>query len=738
MVQSMKLVLAVVLLGMWAVVPATLIAQEDVDAVGISEDAPVARDVTAREGERTLEDLWKDMIHYVRVARPDLAAKFAQEIIQGEYADRDIYSMSITYPGSRNELIRASRLPEMREEASRILSLIESGYEGHRADPDQIARSIEQLGGNLSEYTAASRRLITSGEYAMPQMIARLRDPSASKIIKDRIVTVLPRMGRDAVRPMAVALQTDDPMLQRILASALGRIGYPHAAPRLKELLERPGIVDAVRDAARSALIATAGEQALEKPLAELYYDWAVKYYYSDDSLQPDARYELANVWYWENELGVTYRTVPRQALCDIYAMRYARIALQNNPQLEAAVPIWLSAILNKQANWPEGVEDPTWRDDLRGADFYMLAAGARFQQDVLARALDDRNTPVAYGAIGALANTAGAPSLVQPLPGGAQPLVQALTYPELKVRLLAGLSLAHALPQESFNGKDLVIPALNDAARLAGTARAVVVSGNQDTGNRVKAVLRDMGFDVIHTDLLQDALIQARQTSGIDLLVLAQVNNPREILSRLQMEAVLIGSAAIVIPTERESVPDAPRISVLPSNATDQDVQAAVQQAVEVVRGADMTEDRAAQWAIDAANAVRLLGTTRTTVFEIKDATAAMAELLAADTAAVQLAGAGALAVINLPAAQQALAAKALDEQADEAIRVGAFGAATESVRLFGNMLTDAQGQAVVETVNGSGAPAIRDAAAQLLGALNLPSERVRSLIVDTAPTAK
>ena len=47
------------------------------------------------------------------------------------------------------------------------------------------------------------------------------------------------RLGKEAVRPLVEALAATDPSLREVICRALGRIGYAHAAPYLKELAER-------------------------------------------------------------------------------------------------------------------------------------------------------------------------------------------------------------------------------------------------------------------------------------------------------------------------------------------------------------------------------------------------------------------------------------------------------------------------------------------------------------------
>ena len=112
-----------------------------------------------------------------------------------------------------------------------------------------------------------------------------------------------------------------------------------------------------------------------------------------------------------------------------------------------------------------------------------MLASSAKYLQDVLARALNDRNADVANGAIVALAETAGAKNLVEPVSGGAQPLVEVLTYPDRHVRFLAAVSLANALPETRFTGHELVMPQLIQAVRRIEGVRGVHIQAIEAEG---------------------------------------------------------------------------------------------------------------------------------------------------------------------------------------------------------------------------------------------------------------
>ena len=115
--------------------------------------------------------------------------------------------------------------------------------------------------------------------------------------------------------------------------------------------------------------------QLLQRPLAQLYYELALRFYYRAESLVPDVRSSTANVWFWDEELGgLIYKAVPRQIFCDLYAMRMARLALEHDPKFYPAVSLWLAANLKRQVD-AGGRVDPTRTPNEPSATFYVLAA---------------------------------------------------------------------------------------------------------------------------------------------------------------------------------------------------------------------------------------------------------------------------------------------------------------------------------------------------------------------------
>ncbi|MFP4215005.1 MAG: hypothetical protein ACLFVH_03680 [Phycisphaerae bacterium] len=691
-------------------------------------------DADASADQKKPAALWEDMLHYIKVAQPTAARSNALALLQSGASKREIYRLSVEWPGSAVTLQRGSRLEGMKEPIARLREMIEEGYELERADPNEIARAIEKLGGkSLQGIKNAQERLKTSGEYALPKLVGVLTSEDSSDRVKERVINVLPMLGKDAVRGLSCALQSEDPKLVQNLAYALGRIEYPHAAPRLKEVLEREGLLKETRRYVESALIRCAGRKALKKSAAELFYDWSLKYYYRAESIQPDPRYDTANVWYWQDGI-LTYKKVVRPIFTDVYAMRMARLALKHDPKYYPAVPLWLSAMIKKEADLPQGATDTIRGENQPPADYYALASSPKFLQAVLARALKDDYTEVAIPVIQALAKTAGARSLVQPVEGGTQPLVGAMTYPSRRVRFLAAWALGNARPDREFRGSQLVIPVLSEAVRQTGEKTALFVAAG-DRANALKAAVREAGYKVIDESNPTKAILAAADSAGVDVVVLAGKPDPVPFVRSMRRMPLLSGTPAVVAlnnAATRALAEEDERVLVVDQSG--QNMADSIAKAIKLGAGEPLSQDEAAQWAVRACRSIQGLGITRNKVYEIDRARPALIAALSADSDEVKVAAAQALATLADASAQRSIVQLALNVDAGERVRIEAFKAASTSARRFGSQVTDSQAGEIVQVVIGDGSQDLKVAAAQLQGSLNLPSDKAKDLILSTA----
>jgi len=686
--------------------------------------------------DKGLAEQWQDLLHYIKVARADLAQTYAKAILDSG-KPREVYVLSVETSASQAILARGAALAGMKELVERLDKMIEQGFQEMRMDPAEIGRSIEKLTESVRAYEIHAKRLELSGEYAMPQLIQKLMDDRTSELLRERIIQVLPRLGKEAVRPLSVALQTQDAQLREIFANTLGQIEYPHAAARLRELYEVKDLLPRTKAVVESALITCGGKGAAEKSVAQTFYDLALKYYYQADSVRPDERFDTANVWYWKTGEGLSFVPVPREVFCDIYAMRMARMALAYDEDFYPAVSLWLAANLKREADLPSGATDPTMEAGSPTARYYIRASGARYAQEVLARALNDYNSTVALGAIEALSVTAGAKSLVEPIEGGAQPLVQAMTYPDRRVRFQAALTLAGALPDKRFTGYDLVLLSLNEALRQTGKKAALVIAADPKENNVLKDAVRAGGYTVLAHPAVDKAMDAARAIGGVDLVVIGVSPPAVQVIAQLRQESTFAAAPIVVIASETPSLrglaDQDKRVVLAGGDGDPARLTQAIGQAPSLAAGKPLADEEVTQWAVRSAEAIRLLGLTKNPVLDVRGSRGLLIEALAAAQEPVKIAAAGALAVMAEAEAQQAIAGLAASAEASETVRVAAMGALAESVRKFGNQLTEAQAQAILDIVIGEKTDNIRNAAAQDLGALNLPSQQIRSLITET-----
>ncbi len=691
---------------------------------------------TAPAAGKNAQELWDDFVHFVKVAQPDVASSYATQLLESGASDKVIYELSQQTEGLEGLLRRAEGMEGMKEVVARLRKTIEGGYEAKRADPEEITESIKLLTGTIRSFERGAKRLKVSGEYALPQLIQKLIDPTTAPLLKERIIIVLPRLGKEAVRGLSAALQTENDELQRIIVDTLGEIGYPHAAPRLKELATRKGVIQSNQKAAISALVACVGKVVAKKSTSELFYDSALKYYYNAESLMPDERYPTANVWYWKENLGLVYKKVPREIFDEIYAMRMSRLALKHDPDLHHAVSLWIAANLRKEADLPEGKEDPTKPEDMPGADYFALAGGVRYQQAVLKRAMKDDQIPVAIGAIQALAQTTGAENMVKPMVGGGQPLVSALTYANRKVRYLAAQSLAEALPGEKFTNSHVVIMVLIEAIRQTGQKKALVVAEDPNILNKYKDNLRGLKYEVLEARTPDGAVKAISRSQGVDAVLIAAEPSPIKTVNAIRSEPGF-STIPIVVAAEESmrlkelSQSDKSMALVRPEPPVGV-MEEGINKAKKLAAGVVFSEEKQVEWAVKAAKAIRLLGLTGNRVYDITRATEALNKALKHKDSSLNVAAAQALAAIQTAEAQQAIVSLAVGDRASDEVRISAFEALSESLRRFGNHLTDEQRTTILDVVKGDGAKPLRNAAAQALGAMNLSSEKIESLILE------
>jgi len=160
------------------------------------------------------------------------------------------------------------------------------------------------------------------------------------------------------------------------------------------------------------------------------------------------------------------------------------------------------------------------------------------------------------------------------------------------------------------------------------------------------------------------------------------------------------------------------------------------VENLAEAVLGKDLDgigADTAKAYALRAVGAMYKLAVVRNRVVELSTALPALIEVTQQPDPQMQVLASQVLAHLESPQAQRAIAEMALAQQNDKAVRIATFASLALSAKINANLLLSEQIDAIYSLVGSTETePDLRAAAAGAYGALNLPSEQVKSLILD------
>jgi len=564
---------------------------------------------------QSLEDDWNDFLHYTAIGRFDLAAGYAERLIESNPDPVAVLALSEENPNGYGILLRMHTVSEdLKEVSGQILDIIEQGRFIRRTDAKIIIEEIKRLSSTIRGRIAAQQRLKNAGEYAIPYMLDALADESRKDEFAN-ITDALGKIGRDAIRPLVSALQTDSVAVKAEIIRALGEIGYPQSLGYLKYVAENDQSAQ-LQELALGA-VEKIDPSALKLPAAELLFGLAENYYYHSESLAPAADYDFANIWFWDrSSRRLVRQEVEKAYFNELVAMRACEWALKADENLGKAIGLWLAAFFKAESS---GLAQPEYFGIAHAdAMTYATTAGPEYLHQALERALNENNAYVALGVVEALAANAGEKSLLYRV-GTQQPLVKALSFDDRAVRYSAAIAIASAGPTSEFVGSKLIIESL---------AEAVSRKGADQLGN-----------------------------------------------------------------------------------------------------------DLADSYALRAVNVMNKLAMTRNNIVDLAGGLSALIGATKGTWIQMQNLAGEVLVGLDSPDAQRAIADMALSSQNSLDVRKYAFGSLAISAKLNANLLTDELIDAIYSLISSDATDVeLRSLAAGAYGALNLPSRRVKDLILDQA----
>ena len=725
---------AAVALGWLALVPGQAHAQGAARAPAGGADQP----------QRSPDQLLEDFIHYVNIARFDLAADLGAELIDrtdtpGDFVE--VVESSGDVGRFEASVARARRVQRLESVASRLGELYRQGKLERARDPDEISASIEMLrtGGTLAR-TLARDRLVAAGEYAMPQLLdAFLQDGDTT--LRARARGVLIDMGRQAVTPLAVAVGDLDEQRQLLAIEVLARLGYAAAAPYLSAVADRTGS-DSVRDAARSAAGALddgADTTTRFAMLAEDYFDER-----SELTSFPGEEHQL--LWRFDPAIGLLMTPIRTPVYHEAMAMRLAERALEIDAARPGTVALWLAANFSREIDAPSGYTSPAYGTDRRDAEYYAVAAGSSSSKRVLRRAIDRENEQLARRAIAAIRRTAGRDALLDPGASGRRPLLEAMSYPSRLVRYDAALAIAASQPESGFPGSQRIVPTLAGMVRFAGERFAVALVGEStEAYTQQRGSLEQRGYTVLPHARggLADLAGPLSETPGVDLVVIDLSSGEAALeaaQNALRDRRLGVAPIAVFVPpidevrvSQRLSGYD--NVIVRRSTVSSSERTAAIELIVDRVTGGPLTFEQARSYRTRALAALRDLAVARNDVLSVEDAATILVPALDEFGPGLRLPVAEVLAHIGRRDAQAALMDSALSSSSTSQ-RVALLEKVGDSAKRFGGLLPDRQVRRLIELAD---APEqeVATAAAAVMGALDLEGFRIVPLLLSDEPPA-
>jgi len=698
----------------------------------------------AKAQNQSVADHWEELIHYIQIAKPELALAHGQWLVNEAPEAELLDAVEASRVAESYEVIleRGQNVETTRDMAIKLVKKIQDARFKRARDPERIRQDIQKLAQGERARKNALERLRVAGQFASKELLKTLQNPDESKM-HPYVLGAMVTIGRDMVYPLAEALADLEPVAMGQVAEVLGEIGYPRALPYLKRVMENEKADAHAKATIARAYMQIAKSQGLTEEItaAQLFLVLGRNFYTAatdGKNVIPgiDEVDDTGVIWVYNIDAGLVDIHVPSAIFGDVLSHRAARAALQLQSDLDPALSLWLMANLRRENRLPEGGKDlsypPTWHSPM----FYLKASQPLRSHDVLERALNDGDAELSRDAIKALGDIAGTDALVNK-EGTIQPLLRALGYPDRRVRYESSFTLTNARPKAAFPGSFRVVPVLAEAVRQTEIRYALVIASTQDRYNTLASVLKDSGYSPFGGLSLEASSDELTLKPGIDLIVtdldadgvtaLYEKSIADYKLAAVPMVAV--GTEGTVIRLSDTFRGNRRMFPVLFSDDAAK-LKPGFEQARLSYVGKEVGADEAAKYASQSLMLLREIVMSRDEVYNVLDAQPALLEALSKDSrqAIVQQVGT-VLALINTDDSQKALADAALDETRPEDTRISLLSSLAESATHYGSKLNEVQLdnlQKMLGTAKGD----LGIAAARAFGAHSQPTAKVVDLI--------
>jgi hypothetical protein len=287
------------------------------------------------------------------------------------------------------------------------------------------------------------------------------------------------------------------------------------------------------------------------------------------------------------------------------------------------------------------------------------------------------------------------------------------------------------------------VIPLLAEAISQTGQPSVVVVMPTQDATNKLVDALKTEGFAATGASTPEAAISMAGMLPAVDVIIVSEdigPGNVDQVFNMAASNAKLAGAARLVMTKSSASIYDTRKISdpmLETTTATDATgLKPAIESARAKAGALPLDPDVATDYATRAGQLMIKVGSSRGQVYDLMPAKQALLSSLSDARPDIVKLGGQVLGLLNDKDAQAGLLTTALDDKSADDVKISLFKSLATNAKFFGNKLDGSQVQLLEKVVADAGNLEVRSAAAEARGAMNLPADQAKSLIVKQSKT--
>jgi len=705
--------------------------------------------------EASDKDLWTDAMYYLKIGRMEYGQAYLQAYLDRKVDPVKTLEFSEQDPRSVQILIRMQTDPKIGPLARAALDQIDKGWQVRRQDIPRIQAEIERLTGTSRAQFQATERLREAGEYAVPVMLEYLADTNRPAL-HAKIIDALVALGPSALEPLVAAVN-DLPVQPKLLVlRAIGRLDYSQSIPYLKQIIENPATDSAVRNAANRAMesiLSRNPKYRTDCNAAGSFYLLAMRYYYHDSAIKPvvkgdnaqsgvagDVTADQPNIWFFRGGKLVP-QPVPWEIYYELMTMRLTRrsLELEGKGGYQAAMTLWLMANCKRESKLSAAVVDPIHAKDFPDSQYFFRCAGTRYGLEALARSMSDGDNVIVLSALEALREIASGNDILATA-CNTQPMVNALNHRNQTVQTYAALALGWATPCDKYPGMENVVPILGKILAGPKSPLAVVIVPNAQKRSEAAKLTQTFGYNVTAVENFDSGMkALTKNPADVELIIVdydLATPSAEQAINRIR-ENNFLKLVPIIVTVGTDHLQDATTVlgrreglAIVPEGTAPQTINERVgylrkQLGRVILSNAEITKN-----AMLAVSALERLSRAKIQQYNVEAARESLVGAMLRNDWTLGIVAAKTLSQLPSAESQRSLADAALSRE-DATQKICLLNFLTDSVRSFCSKLTAAQVTQLQDLVIRETTPAIRQATAKTLGALNLEPQVARNVLL-------